>query len=144
MITVSAVPNEHLATCWPHVETYLDGAAKRTYGRVKVTDIYNSIEEQGYQLWVAFDESNKIKGAVVTEICNYPQRRVLSMTYCGGENLVEWKDPMLDLLRRYAADVGCDAIEAVARKGWAKVFKNDGYKDRWVTFELPLQGAQNG
>jgi len=27
MITVSAVPTEHLATCWPHVEEYLDGWA---------------------------------------------------------------------------------------------------------------------
>jgi hypothetical protein len=138
MITVSAVPTEHLATCWPHVEEFLEGAAKRTYGRFTAGNIYERIEEDGYQLWVAFDDSNKIKGAVVTNICNYPQRKVLSMTYCGGENLIEWKDPMLDLLRRYAKDVGCDGIEAVARKGWAKVFKDDGYKERWVTFELPL------
>lgn len=141
MITVSAVPTEHLAYCWPSVEVFLEGAAKKTYGRFSVSDIYDRIENDGYQLWVAFDETAKIKGAVVTNICNYPQRRILSMTYCGGENLPEWKDPMLEILRRYAADVGCDAIEAVARKGWAKVFREDGYKEHWVTFELPLQGA---
>ena len=138
MITVSAVPTEHLATCWPHVEEYLEGAAKRTYGRFIASNIYDRIEEDGYQLWVAFDETNKIKGAVVTNICNYPQRKILSMTYCGGVDLKEWKDPMLNLLKRYAKDVGCDGIEAVARKGWAKIFKEDGYKERWVTFELPL------
>jgi hypothetical protein len=144
MITVSAVPTEHLAVCWPSVEAFLDGAAKRTYGRYTVSNIYDRIEEDGYQLWVAFDEHSKIKGAVVTNILDYPQRKVLSMTYCGGENLSEWKDPMLDILRRYAADMGCDCIEAVARKGWAKVFRADGYKERWVTFELPLKGAEHG
>ena len=51
---------------------------------------------------------------------------------------------MLALLRRFAADVGCEANEATARKGWAKVFKDDGYQERWVTFELPLQGVKNG
>ena len=141
MITVSAVPTEHLAQCWPFVEAFLEGAAEKTYGRFTVSNIYERIEEDGYQLWVAFDETAKIKGAVVTNICNYPQRKILSMTYCGGEDLIEWKDQMLDILRRYAKDVGCDAIEAVARKGWAKVFREDGYKERWVTFELPLQGA---
>jgi len=137
MMYVSAVPTEYLDTCWPQVEAFLDGAAKKTYGRYTVDNIYDRIVEDGYQLWIAFEDT-KVKGAVVTNIITYPQRKLLSMTYCGGENLAEWKDPMLDILRRYAKDVGCDAIEAVARRGWAKIFKNDGHKERWVTFELPL------
>ena len=138
MIQVSMVPPQYLDTCWDKIEEFAEKAAKFTYGRYTASNIRDLIADGEHQLWVAFDEDNKIKGAVVTNICNYPQRKVLSMTYCGGENLVEWKDPMLDLLRRYAKDVGCDGIEAVARKGWAKVFKDDGYKERWVTFELPL------
>ena len=51
---------------------------------------------------------------------------------------------MLLLLRRYARDMGCDGIEATARRGWAKVFQNDGFNSNWVTFELPLEGADYG
>jgi hypothetical protein len=144
MITVSAVPTEYLKQCWPQIEAYMEGAAEYTYGRYTASNIYDRIEEDGYQLWVAFNDENVIRGAVVTNIIAYPQRKLLSMTYCGGEDLVEWKDPMLDLLRKYAAEMGCDGIEAVARKGWAKIFKNDGYKDHWVTFELPLTGVGHG
>jgi hypothetical protein len=137
MITISMVPSEHIDTCWEEIEPFLEGAARHTYGRFTVDNIYDRIVEDGYHLWVAYTDE-RIKGAVVTNVMNYPHRKVLSMTYCGGEDLVEWKDPMLAMLRRFAKDVGCDGIEAVARKGWAKIFKNDGHKECWSTFELPL------
>jgi len=143
MIEVSLVPAELIDICWRQSEAHMEKAAKFTYGRYTAADIYNCIKEYDYQLWVAFD-AGKIKGSVVTNIITYPQRKVLCMAFCGGENLKEWKSPMLDLLQRYAKDVGCDGIEATARKGWAKIFKNDGYKDHWVTFELPVQGVNNG
>jgi hypothetical protein len=66
------------------------------------------------------------------------------MQFCGGVELKNWKDPMLSLLRRYAKDMGCDGIESTARRGWAKVFQNDGYKGIWVTFQLPLEGVNHG
>jgi hypothetical protein len=121
----------------------MEKAAAYTYGRFTVDDIYDSVTEHDYHLWVAFEEQ-KILGAVVTQFMVYPKRRTLSMTFCGGEQLVRWKDPMLALLQRFAADMNCDGIEATARKGWAKIFKTDGYKERWVTFELPVKGAENG
>ncbi len=143
MIEVSAVPTEYIDTCWSQVEGFLEGAAEYTHGRYRVDNIYDRIVEDGYQLWVAI-EGETIIGAVVTSVTNYPQKKVLSMPYCGGVDLHKWKDPMLAILRRFAAQVGCEAIEATARKGWAKIFKDDGYQERWVTFELPLQGAGNG
>jgi hypothetical protein len=143
MIQISLVPVEFVDACWDQVGPHMGKAAKYTYGRYTVDDIYDCIKEYDYQLWVAF-EGSKIKGSVVTNIINYPQRRVLCMSFCGGENLKEWKDNMLDTLRRFAKDMGCDGIEATARKGWSKIFKNDGYKGHWVTFELPVQGVNNG
>jgi len=143
MITVSMVPAEYIDTCWSKISGFLDKAADYTYGRYKVDDIYDSITDYGYHLWVAYD-NDEFKGAVVTNFMSYPQRKVLCMTFCGGENLAEWKTPMLELLQRFAWDTGCDGIEATARPGWAKVFQADGYKRNWVTFELPIQGAKHG
>ena len=60
------------------------------------------------------------------------------MTFCGGEDFDKWKDIMLDLLKKWAKDNNCDSLEAVGRLGWAKIFKNDGHKSLFNTFELPL------
>ncbi len=137
MIQVSMVPPQYVDTCWKTIEPYMEKAAKYTYGRYTSDDIYDSLKEYDHHLWVAFNGS-EIKGAVVTNIITYPRRKVLCMSFCGGVELKEWKDPMLDLLKRFAKDSGCDGIEATARRGWAKVFENDGYKGHWVTFELPI------
>jgi hypothetical protein len=45
---------------------------------------------------------------------------------------------MLALLRMFARDLGCEAIESTGRPGWTKIFQNDGCKATWVTYELPL------
>lgn len=142
-IVVSMVPPDHVATCWPQIASFMDKAAEYTFGRYTSDDIRNCLTDYDYQLWVAFND-NGIKGAVVTNFMTYPRIKVLSMTFCGGVELAEWKSPMLSLLRRFAKDTGCDRIEAVARKGWAKAFEKDGYKANWVTFELPLEGDTNG
>ena len=138
MIEVSMVPPQYVDSCWDKVEAFLEKAAEYTYGRYTASNIYDALLDGENQLWVAFD-GKEFKGAVVTNIIAYPQKKVLCMQFCGGENLKEWKDPMLALLRRFAKDMGCESIESTARRGWAKIFQNDGYAANWVTFELPLQ-----
>ena len=33
----------------------------------------------------------------------------------------------------------CKVIESYGRKGWGKVFEQDGYKPRFIYYELPLE-----
>lgn len=137
MIEVSMVPPQYVDSCWEKVEPFAEKAARYTYGRYTANDIFSRMQDDNYQTWVAYDGSN-FKGLVVTEIMTYPQRKLLSMHFCGGVDLKEWKEPMLTLLQRFAKDMGCDGIESVGRPGWSKVFNKDGYKAIWVTYELPL------
>jgi hypothetical protein len=138
MIEVSLVPAQYIDTCWEKIEAFIAKAAEYTYGRYTVGNIYDLVMDGDYQLWVAYDGKD-FKGAVVTNIISYPQRKLLGMQFCGGEELSTWKDPMLDLLKRFARDSGCEGIESTGRPGWAKVFQNDGYKATWVTYELPIE-----
>ena len=134
---VSMVPAEYVDTCWAKIEPFVEKAAEYTYGRYLASNLYDMVKDGDHQLWVAYD-GNDFKGTVLTNVMNYPQRRVLCMGFCGGIELKDWKTPMLDLLKRYAKDMGCDSIEAFGRPGWANVFKNDGYQTKWITFELPI------
>jgi hypothetical protein len=137
MIEVSLVPAEYVNTCWDKIKSFMEKAADYTYGRFLESDLYDMAVHGNHQLWVAYEEES-FKGAVLTNVINYPQKKVLCMGFCGGEDLNKWKDPMLALLRRYAKDMGCDSIEAFGRPGWASIFKEDGYQAQWITFELPI------
>jgi len=140
---VSMVPPEYVKTTWPDVKNHLAKAAKYTYGRYEVDDIYDAIMEYDHTLWIAFDESG-IKGAVVTSFLHYPRKKYLSLVFCGGEDLKLWKDAMLKLLQHWAFDNNCDGIESTGRPGWAKIFANDGHKATWQTYELPVAATGLG
>lgn len=134
---VSAVPTPHVFTLWPQVRPHLEKAAEYTEGRYEVGDILTAITDYGSQLWIAFTPDNTIKGAVVTNFNVYPRKKYLDLTFIGGDDGPAWKEPMIDILRRWAHDTGCDGVELVGRAGWAKIFKEDGCKLLWHNFELP-------
>lgn len=135
---VSLVPIEYIESIWPSIENYAKGAAMYTYGRFTSDDIKRGVLTNPQQLWVAFDE-NEMYGMVVTEVFTYPQIKALTMHFTGGRDLPKWKAPMLELLQKFGKDNGCTIIESYGRPGWEKVFKNDGFKQRFVFYELPVE-----
>jgi hypothetical protein len=80
-----------------------------------------------------------IYGAVITEVWQYPKLKALIMHFTGGKKLLKWKQPMLKLLQKFARDNDCEIIESYGRPGWEKVFKSDGYKQRFIFYELPVE-----
>jgi hypothetical protein len=135
---VTAVLPEDIENVWSYIEDYMRGAAKYTHGRFEVEDIKNDLTKNRIQqLWIAYDD--KVYGAVITEIMEYPRMRVLVMHFTGGVELPKWKADMLELLQRFARDNGCKTIESIGRAGWKKVFKNDGFKSNTMFYELPVE-----
>jgi hypothetical protein len=122
----------------------MNRAAEYTVGRYDVDDIFDSVTQYNHQLWVAFDETKDIKGAVVTAIKQYPRKKYLDLVFIGGDDAIQWKDPMLKMLQHWAFDNECDGIESSGRMGWGRVFKDDGYKMLWQTYELPIADAGLG
>jgi len=137
MIKVSLVPTAHVERVWPDVKPFMERAAEYTYGRYTVDDIKDSVTQYEHHLWITFDGAG-IKGAVVTAFKHYPQAKYLDLVFIGGDDGLSWKDEMLKILKHWAYDNHCDGIESTARFGWAKIFKDDGYKPVWQTFVLPV------
>ena len=135
---VSLVPKELYLDLFPRIESYLKKAAQYTYGRYSAEDIKNTLLKDRQQLWVAF-EGETIYGFVVTEVITYPQMKALVMHFTAGKELPRWKDVMLSEIQEFAKEAGCKVIESYGRKGWAKVFKNDGYNIKFIFYELPVE-----
>ena len=143
MMKVSMVPREHVTDIWDAVRPHLKKAADYTYGRYEVDDILDCITDYDHTLWIAFDEKG-IKGAVVTMMAQYPRKKYLDMVFTGGVELESWKAQMLDLLQKWAFDNECSGIQSTGRPGWAKIFKADGHKPLWNTYELPVANTGLG
>lgn len=136
---IAKIPNHEVDLIWNQIKNYVEDAAKYTYGRFTANDIRNGIKNNlNQQLWVAHDDG-VIYSFVVTEPIDYPQIKTLIVHFLAGFDIKLWKYDMLSTVQKFAYSIGCDRIESQGRPGWERFFKNDGYKKRFVAYELPVE-----
>lgn len=71
------------------------------------------------------------KSACITEILQYPRKRVLHYFLIGGDldELVELMEPRITA---WAKAIGCSAVSGAGRKGFERVFKKSGFEPAWT------------
>jgi hypothetical protein len=134
---ISLVPLEYASTAWNQARHWLEPAVEIANGRWTMEHLCAAVMMGNTQLWIAFDDE-KVWGAVTTEVTRYPARTMLSMHFLGGESFEDWYGDMLDNLTRYAKDAGCDGIEGIARFGFWKWLKDDGFNKTSAFYEKEI------
>ncbi len=135
---VSLVPFDHINEVWDEVRPLLEPAVQVTNGRYTTYDVYVALNQHTMHLWIAADDARTIQGVEVTQIIDYPSKRVLSSLFTGGLRVREWRDPLMQILIRWARDNGCEAIEGCGRAGWVKMLQPFGVKTGLVQFEMEV------
>lgn len=79
-----------------------------------------------FQLWVA-EAGDKLTMAAITEVADYPARRVGIVVLLGGEELDRCL-PFLDTMEAWAKSVGCQRFVGSGRPGLSKKLAARGYK----------------
>lgn len=134
---VSLVPAAYLDEVWGRVGPMLEPAVAVTHGRYTVADVRDLLLLDQMTLWIAFDDDG-IQGCQVTQIIGYPSKRCLCSLFTAGRRLREWRDPMMELLTRFARDADCTAIEGQGRAAWVKMLEPWGAREIAVLFEKDL------
>ena len=142
-VHVSFVPAEYAVDIWPKVRGYVAAATERAGGRYDPEDVLYEIIDGHLLMWAAIKEGDVV-GVVTPRMVDYPRMRVLAVPFIGGSGFKEWGARMLELLRNWAAENGCEALEGYGRSGWARVFRGDGYKHLWSCAEVPVDAASTG
>lgn len=122
---------------WPHICGFLEKAANRSDGKYDLDSIYQKIMSKDMQLWVVM-ESNRILAAGVTAVHVYPLKKVCCVSFLGGEDMGLWKHT-IEKIEQVASEWGCDYVEVMGRKGWAKVLPK--YEQTSITLRKKLWQA---
>ena len=83
---VTRVPSEDVEFIWSQIKPLLEKALDETY---TIDDIYKGLIEDRMQLFISWNDE-RVESAVVTEIAQYPQSKVLRYFLAGGVNLENW------------------------------------------------------
>ena len=119
---ITQVPKEDLHIIWQQVEPLINKALDDTY---MPKDVLDGILRNKFQLFISW-ENDRVESAVVTEVADYPRKRILRYVLAGGNNMDNWLEPIQNKIEEFAMNNYCQAIEVAGRKGWLR--KLQGFK----------------
>ena len=117
------VPQEDLHIVLNEVESLIKKALDDTY---TARDILDGLVKNAFQLFISWED--KVESAVITEVIQYPQKKVCRYFLAGGSNMNNWLEPIQQEIEKFAKYNQCDAIEVAGRKGWLRKLK--GYEQK--------------
>lgn len=127
------IPAAHAETVWPLAHTHLERALRFGDGEFTLDEARAFIRQGRFQLWLAWDpRCRRVIGAGLTEIFDYPQKRVCFLVLWASEApRAHWLDG-LDTVERWAKAQGCAGMRLLGRKGWGRVLSN--YRPQYTVF----------
>ena len=108
-----------LPQLWEGVIPLFEKGRKHWEVFMELEDIYKLIQSERYDLWLVM-ESTDVLVAVLTEMLNYPQVKVLRILYIGGNDLDRALEAF-DQLELWAKRDGAVRCEVSGRMGWVRV-----------------------
>lgn len=119
---------------WNEIKQLVERACARSFPKFTVDNIKAAVMRRDMQLWVIVEE--KIYAVIVTEIINYPLRRVCRVLIATGSQRERWQH-LISEIENWAADHGCVSMDLLARPGWKRILK--GYRHSHDQLEKDLK-----
>jgi|TARA_R100001594_G_scaffold22566_1_gene43783 hypothetical protein len=125
------VPEKDLHIIWNEVEPLIKKALDDCYTS---NDILKGLINNSFQLFISWND--KVECAVVTEVAQYPQKKICRYFLAGGNNMENWLEPIQQEIEKFAKHNNCNSVEVAGRKGWSKKLK--GYEQKIYLFSKEL------
>lgn len=110
---------------WIRCKPWIEAALPYARGTHTIEDIEAGIESGQFVFWAG------PKSAVITEVLQYPRKRVLHYFLLGGDlrELVEFMEPRITA---WAKSIGCNGVSGAGRKGFERVYAKSGFELAWT------------
>ena len=131
---VALVEAEDIDMVWDDVVPLIEKALRHAEGELIPEDIKKHLDSANLRLWVALEDRDVI-AAMVTEIIQYPRKKIVRVITLAGKNMGLWYD-FLPMLEGYAIRHGCSSLEAWSRKGMARKLKDWKHSYDIITKDL--------
>ena len=135
---ISLVPYGKISYVIPSLIRYLNESEVWALGRASIDDIVRFALTGQMQLWAVYDvDTNEMHGFVMTEVKQYPQKKMFVVQYCAmtPNHMKHIEDKMHEMADKFAREMGCQGIEFFGRPGWEPHVKKRGYTVKTVVYE---------
>lgn len=113
---------EDVSSFLPKLEEALDRAGNTHTPK----DVFRRVMSGKAQLWIEGE------GLIITEIETYPSGQVINFWLASGD--LEDCLSMLPRIYEWGKDIGCYRATTLARKGWQRVLRDEGWEAAPLVF----------
>lgn len=110
-----------------HCRKWIEDALEYSGGTHTFDDVVSGITSGHMQLWPAE------RGCAVTEIVDFPQKKVLHVFLAGGE--MDQLFAMIDSAAVWGREQGCTSMTLSGRLGWQRAMKPLGWEPKMIVME---------
>ena len=125
---------EDIDLVWGDVVPLIEKALQHAEGELVPGDIKKHLDKGDRRLWVALEGKETI-AAMVTELIQYPRKKIVRVITLAGKNMDMWYD-FLPMIEGYAIRNGCSSLEAWSRNGMARKLKDWKHSYDIITKDL--------
>lgn len=134
---LATVPRDRLSDWWATVEPWLAAVERRSKGKESVASLKADLEAENVQLWIWY--RGELRALAITELLQHPGCKICRVRIVTGKDRHEWAAASLAAIERWAASVGCDAVEPICRRGWERDLRALGYRCDHLIMRKGLQ-----
>lgn len=114
----------------------LKRACDRTDGRQSTRAVYKRLKRREMQMWVALD-GQELLAAFASEIHRCPTGLpVFCIVLAGGSGMRRWAAAAIRTAKAFAREKGCARVDIHGRRGWLRVFRQQGFRELHTTIEM--------
>ena len=127
--TLALVQREDLEKVWKLAAPFIQRALPRAAGRLNLNDCEIGCMKGAFQLWLVV-MGEEVMGAGLTEVIEYPRKRVFSVFLYSGERRRVMK--LWPNIEAVARAVDCDEVQIAGPRAWQRIFPD--YNEAFTVF----------
>ncbi|MET0063209.1 MAG: hypothetical protein ABW176_13035 [Candidatus Thiodiazotropha endolucinida] len=136
--SVTGVQTGYLDGAYLHIKDVISKVREKGPGCPSFEKVFKSLKEETMQLMLVL-EGTAIKATAITEFENDGEDRILRVVTLQGDGMEDWLNLFISNIEQYAKRENCSHIELVGRKGWQKIFKQNGFQTEAVIIRRSVQ-----
>lgn len=117
------MPSTSLADEWENIFPAFKSFEERSDGRWTVDYLINEVVRRHKQVW----NVNDWQAVALTSVG--PEAAYITMEACYGRDMGEWYAELEETIEAWAKALGARRMFGLARPGWTKAFKAQGYRE---------------
>ena len=126
-VEIARVPTALVQAAWPDMAPWLAPAIERACGRHTMATTLERLANADMLAVVALRDARPIM-ACILQVALYPAQKWLQVPFCGGRDMADWLEPLLDEIDSLAYEYQCVGVEISGRGGWQRVLRDYGYR----------------